>query len=464
MNLLLITTIILSMKITQKIPNDRDAELGLIGAAIQSKFDDIRSAGINEDFFHDLTCRRMWKMMEELDSTGTVITADTLGHKAKDGGVSIALSDVLEADSACPSPLNWPYWAEVCDEKRKARLVQETGLRLADEAGKHDSIDQLVSEAESIMFSLTDRVSTKTDNRKESFQRIVDTLEEAHLGRRAGVSTGFTGLDKILGGLRGGQLVTIAARPAVGKSALAGNIAEKLVMSGTPVAFFSYEMTQDELNLRMLCSLSDTNLIGDVINEGVEVKEHRLRILSQAANFVPKLNAAPLHIVDNGNLTVSQIRSNARRLVRDEGVRLIIVDYIQLIKAGKDDRQAQRHVQIGNITGELKQMAMELQVPVIGLAQLNRAIEGENRRPRLSDLRESGSIEQDSDVVAFLYVEDPDMWDGPNMLLKLCIGKNRAGRQGEVDLVFVRNKIRFESAYDEQHTEWLNRRKKELSS
>lgn len=145
--------------------------------------------------------------------------------------------------------------------------------------------------------------------------------------------------------------------------------------------------------------------------------------MKQAASYVPKLNSAPIHIIDNGNLTVAQIRSNARRLVKDHGVKLIIVDYIQLIKPSSEDRRAQRHVQVGNITAELKQMAMELKVPVIGLAQLNRGVEGEARRPRLSDLRESGSIEQDSDVVAFLYIDDPAMRDGPNMLLKLAIGK-----------------------------------------
>tara|TARA_R100001463_G_scaffold38_1_gene140 strand:+ start:1642 stop:3036 length:1395 start_codon:yes stop_codon:yes gene_type:complete len=459
---LILTILIITMKPITKIPNDRDAEMGLIGAAIQGKFDDIHAAGVDDNFFHDLKCRGLWKMMEELEGSGTGITVDTLAHKAKNDNGSIAFSDVFEAESACPSPLNWTYFAEICDEKRKARLTQEVGLKLADEASTTEDIEQLVSTAESLVFSLTDRVTTKGDNRSDSFKRIVETLEEAHNGGKVGITTGYSSIDKVLGGLRGGQLVTIAARPAIGKSALAGNIAEKLVMDGIPVGFFSYEMTQDELNLRMLCSLSDTNLIGDVINGGVEESGNRMRIMKQAASYVPQLNSAPIHIVDNGNLTVSQIRSNARRLVRDHGVKLIIVDYIQLIKPAAEDRRAQRHVQVGNITAELKQMAMELKIPVIGLAQLNRGIEGETRRPRLSDLRESGSIEQDSDVVAFLYVDDPAMRDGPNMLLKLAIGKNRAGRQGEIDLVFVRNKIRFEDAYQKKHESWLNEKKKQL--
>lgn len=454
-------TILILMNLIPTIPNDRNAELGLLGAAIQGKFDDIYAAGVSDDFFHDTQCRKMWKKLEELGVNGIPIKLDTLAHAGSD---TATVGDWMEAESACPSVVNWPYWAEVCDEKRKARVAQETGLELAQSAATCESIEELVAKAESAMFALSEKVSTKEDTRAESFHRIVDTLEEAHKGGRVGISTGFPAVDRIVGGLRGGQLITIAARPAVGKSALAGNIAEKLVMEGTPVAFFSYEMTQDELNLRMLCSLSDTNLIGDVINGGVQEPSNRLRVMSQAAQWVPKLKAAPIHIIDNGNLTVSQIRSNARRLVKDNGVKLIVVDYIQLIKPAAEDRRAQRHVQVGNITAELKQMAMELKVPVIGLAQLNRGIEGEARRPRLSDLRESGSIEQDSDLVAFLYIDDPAMMDGPNMLLKLAIGKNRAGRQGEVDLVFVRNKIRFEDAYQPKHEAWLNEKKKQLAN
>lgn len=455
--------LIISMNTTPSIPNDHAAELGLVGAALQGKLDDINSSGITAEHFHDAKCRKMWSKMDELNAEGTAVKLDTCAHSSAGEAGLLTASDWLAAEEACASPTNWTYWAEACDEKRKARLAQQTGLELAQTAATCESVEELVAKAESLMFELSEKVATKGEGRKDSFNRIIDTLEEAHKGGRVGVSTGFDCIDRILGGLRGGQLVTIAARPAVGKSALAGNIAEKLVMNGTPVAFFSYEMTQDELNLRMLCSLSDTNLIGDVINGGVIDKTDRLRIMAQAANFVPKLNAAPIHIVDNGNLTVSQIRSHARRLVRDHGVKLIIVDYIQLIKPAVEDRRAQRHVQIGNITAELKQMAMELKVPVIGLAQLNRGIEGEARRPRLSDLRESGSIEQDSDVVGFLYVEDPSMMEGPNMLLKFAIGKNRAGRQGEVDLVFVRNKVRFETAYQAKHEKWLNEKKSQAA-
>jgi replicative DNA helicase len=438
---------------TTRIPNDRDAEYGLIGACIAGKFDDIRAAGVNEEHFFDIRASAMWRLLNQLDKDRTEITPATVIHSAKQLN-SVETSDILAAESACHSPSNWPYWASIADEKRKARVIMEVGQKLAEEAATTDSPAQLASNAESIIFRLNTSISEQKDTRGESFQRIVEMLEQAHNDKQIGVPTGFFQLDRLLGGMRGGQLITLAARPAVGKSALACNIAEKLVMSGTPVAFYSFEMSDDELNMRMLCSMSDTNLVGDVLNRGLDAGQ-RERVMSSAANYMPKLRKAPLYIEDNGNLTVAQIASDARRKVRNHGIKVVIVDYMQLIQPSPEDRKAQRHVQVGNITRALKQLAMELNIPVLGLAQLGRQTSG---KPLLSDLRESGSIEQDSDVVLFLYVENPMIADGPNMLVNVAVGKNRAGRQGVVDLVFVRNKLRFETTLG--HDKWLDEKRK----
>ena len=443
-----------------RVPHDADSELGLIGAASQGLYDDIAAAGLSEDHFFTTRCREMWKMMVGMEKIGTKINHGTLLHGVRDS-TTVSAQDIIDADTHCHSAQNWPYFADILDEKRKARLVQQVGAKLTNVASCGVTVDQLVSEAESEIFSLNTAIATGKDGRKESFQRLVDILEEAHGGKQVGVATGYRPLDRILGGLRGGQLITLAARPAVGKSALAGNIAERLAMEGTPVAFFSFEMTQDELNLRMLCSYSDANLIGDVLNQQATERE-RLNVIAKAGSKVADLMKAPLKIIDDGSLTVAQIRSHARRLVRDHGVKLIIVDYIQLVPPSPDDRKAQRYVQVGSITGGLKQMAMELNVPVIGLAQVSRESDKESRRPRLSDLRESGSIEQDSDVVLFLYIQDPRLSDGPKMLLKLFVAKNRAGRTGEIDLVFIRNKIRFEDANNPDHEEWIGRVQEEV--
>ena len=460
MNLLLQILLLTTTMLNQTIPpNDRDAERGLIGACLAGKFDDVRAAGVGAEHFFCIRCAGIWRTMNELDAERVTVSSDAVLHRAK-GASDYSVTDVLDSEMACPTPLNWTYFASIVDEKRKARRVMEVGQRLSEQAAKAESPEQLVSEAEATIFGLNSSITAQKDTRGESFQRVVGILEEAHLGGQIGVPTGINDLDRVIGGMRGGQLITLAARPAVGKSAMACNIAEHLVMNGTPVAFFSFEMSDDELNLRMLCSLSDTNLIGDVVNRNVTDKATREKILVKAAAHAPKLRAAPLFINDNGNLTVAQIASHSRRLVRNHGIKVIIIDYMQLVQPSPHDTKAQRHVQVGNITRGLKQLAMELNIPVVGLAQLGRQVID---RPRLADLRESGSIEQDSDVVLFLYVDDPDMQSGPNMLVKLAIGKNRAGRQAEVDLVFVRNKLRFESAYKIEHEKWLNEKKKQLA-
>ena len=441
-------------------PYDENAEKALIGCALDGKFDAIRSVGVNEEYFNSLQCRKAWSVMEQLDEEGVAIEADKVSHKVRTLDVdTLRVKDIAEMFDAAPTSSNWAYYAQICSEKRKARKVQQIGLRLAEEAGTTDSVEELVSAAESEIFTLSDEVARDGNSRKESFKRVIGMLEDAHEGRQRGVPTGYPSIDKLLGGLRPGQLIVIAARPAVGKSALVGNIAANLALKGVPVGFFSYEMSDDELNLRMLCSYSDANLIGDILNGGLP-KEQQSDAIHKAVGALPSLMKAPVNINDDGKLTINQLRSVARRMVKDEGVQLIIVDYIQLIQPSKDDAKAQRHVQIGTITRGLKQMAMELDVPVLALAQLSRAAEMTEansngvRVPNLSMLRESGSIEQDADVCGLLYLGDPRMVEGPNMLMNLRFAKNRAGRQGEVNLVFVRNRIRFDET--SQHEHWLN--------
>lgn len=443
------------------VPQDRDAERGLIGACLDGKFDDVRASGVGEAHFFDQKCLALWRLMHKMEAEGVTVNSETVIHRASKTP-SLSISDVLETEEACPTSLNWPYFVEAADDQRKARRVMEVGLKLTEAATSGGySAEQLASEAESVVFELNTEVSSSADSRGESFGRIVDVLADAHQGKQVGVPTGFAPLDRILGGMRGGQLITLAARPAVGKSALACNIAEKLALDGVPVGFFSFEMSQDDLNLRMLCSLSDVDLLGDVINQG-EGEERRAKLLTLAGGCAPKLRHSPLMIDDDGGLTVSQIASRARRWVRDRGIRCLIVDYMQLIQPMPEDRKAQRHVQVASITRGLKRLAMELNIPVIGLAQLGRQVEDGDGRPRLRDLAESSSIEKDSDVVLFLYVKDARMQEGPKMLLKLAVGKNRAGRQGEVDLVFVRNKLRFETTLG--HEDWLNAKSRELSA
>jgi len=448
---------------TYNIPHDQAAELAAIGAAVQGKYNDLAAFGINSDHFHHFKCRIMWEEMVAMDREGVPIGVETLCHRfvGADKINSPTIVDVNHAVDACPTTISWLYWAEMVESKRKARVIQEAGLKLAQTSGECDNLDDLVATAETVIYSLNQSITTATGDRKESFQRVIGMLEEAHSGKKVGIPTGFPSIDRILGGMRGGQLLVLAARPSVGKSAIAGNIAENLVLQDVPVGFFSYEMTQDELNMRMLSSVSDTNLTGDILNQNAD-EQGRLATMAKASSRVVDLCKAPIHIIDNPSLTVNQIRAHARRLVKDYGVKLLIIDYIQLIKPGVDEGRKDRHLQIAAITGGLKQLAMELNIPSLGLAQLSREAEKfAGKRPTMSMLRESGSIEQDADVVMFLYCADTSMFEGPNTLLNVAVGKNRSGRLGDTELVLVRNKTRFEEATEPHHEEWLNRRRAE---
>ena len=273
---------------------------------------------------------------------------------------------------------------------------------------------------------------------------VIDLLQAAHEGTGVvGLPTGYEDLDKILCGLRSGALYTLAARPGMGKSTLAMNIAETLSVKGqVPVAFFSLEMSEDELNQRMLGSYSGINL-QRFINHDYD-REERVRLLKDMAKKIPTLNAAPIHICPRTDITISQLRAEARRYVKNHGAKRGIVDYLQLVAGSKGSR-GNRVQEVGEISRGLKKMALELDVPVIALAQLNRAIEQDgNRVPRLSDLRESGSIEADSDCVMFIHCENTSVYMDGRLLCQIVVSKNRSGRQGKFDIAFNRDFSRFE--------------------
>lgn len=449
---------------THEIPHDLESEQAVIGAAVQGKLNDLIAFGITEEHFFHFKCRLMWREIMQLEQAGQPVKQDTLAHKflGSDKVNQPTVLDVEQAVDRCPSSCQWEYYASNTEAKRKARAVQEAGLKLAQKSGTAESLEDLVSEAESCIFDLNQKVSSAENESREAQMRdLIDQLQDAHNGIKRGLPTGYDSLDGILGGLEGGRLYVLAARPSVGKSAIAGNIAEKLILAGVPVGFFSYEMTAREINLRMLSSTSDADLTGDIINRNAD-EAGRLRTIAKTSQHIVDLKKAPLKIVDDASLTINQLRSHARRMVADRGTKLIIIDYIQLVKPSDDVKRRDRHLQVAEVTQGLKRLAKELKIPVIGLAQLSREAERNgNQRPNMSMLRESGSLEADADCVMFLWQKDVSMYSGPNVLLKLTVGKNRAGRLGEIDLVLVRNKTRFECASEPHHEEWLNAKRAE---
>jgi replicative DNA helicase len=266
-----------------------------------------------------------------------------------------------------------------------------------------------------------------------------------------GIGTGFVDFDKMTTGLHEGEMVVIAARPSVGKTSLAMNIAEHVALElKIPTGVFSLEMTADQLVLRMLCSRSRVNLRS--IRDGF-LAERDFPKLTGAAG---KLAAAPLIVDDTSALSILQLRARARRMKQQHGIQLFVIDYLQLLHS--TSRKAEnRQQEIADISGGIKALAKELAVPIIVLSQLNREVEkraGEDAKPRLSDLRESGAIEQDADLVGLLYREtkSKDGEDDANeaeqdaIPMKLYIAKQRNGPTGDVALTFLKSYTRFESA------------------
>jgi len=286
---------------------------------------------------------------------------------------------------------------------------------------------------------------------KELVKKAINTIEDFHQrqGMLTGIATGFVELDKMTSGLHGGEMIVVAARPSMGKTSLAMNIAEHVAIEQKlPVGVFSLEMTSESLVLRMLCSRSRVNLRS--VREGF-LAERDFPKLTGAAG---KLANAPLFIDDSSGLSILQLRAKARRMQQQFGIKLFVIDYLQLLHSTAR-RAENRQQEIADISNGIKALAKELNVPVLVLSQLNRELEREkNRKPRMSDLRESGAIEQDADLVGLLYKPNADEEENAaaNQAaeeaapVNLLIAKQRNGPTGDVNLTFLKSYTRFESA------------------
>lgn len=270
----------------------------------------------------------------------------------------------------------------------------------------------------------------------------VEKLREAG-GRIAGVPTGFSDLDNILAGLQKSDLILVAARPAMGKTAFALNIAQHIAInSRVPVAIFNLEMSKEQIVNRMICSEAL------VENSKFRVGDLNVEDCARLAQAIGTLSTAPIYIDDTAGIGISEIRAKCRRLAQSEkGLGLIVIDHIQLMQSGK--KSDSRQQEISEISRSLKILAKELNVPVVALSQLSRAAESRtDKRPMLSDLRESGAIEQDADIVMFLYREAYYNKESEKHNIAECnIAKHRNGETGKIDLVYRGEYVRFESVY-----------------
>jgi len=440
-------------------PHSTEAEQGVLGCILWSPNDTfaecINKFKGDEDIFYDLRHQTIYDTLQEMYDKREAIDLITLQQCLKDkqmldqvGGLAYLSS----LQDTVPSAANLSYYLEIVHEKSTLRKMIRTCSGIVSRAYENEGeVDTLMDEAERDILRISEsRVQGSTKTIKELVKSAITTIEDCHQrqGMLTGIATGFTDFDKMTSGLHPGEMVVIAARPSMGKTSLAMNIVENVVIDQRlPVGVFSLEMTAESLVLRMLCSRSRVNLRN--VREGF-LAERDFPKLTGAAS---KMANCPLYIDDTAGLSILQLRAKARRMHQQHGIKLLVIDYLQLLHSTARRAQESRQQEIADISNGVKALAKELGLPVIVLSQLNREMEKDkNRKPRLSDLRESGSIEQDADLVGLLYKPSVEEDEGggneetDSRPVNLLIAKQRNGPTGDVHMMFLNSITRFESA------------------
>lgn len=411
--------------------------------------------------FYDLRHQALYETLVEMYDAKQAVDLITVRQRLKDKGQLDAIGGVAYLTAlvdATPSPANLPFYADIVVEKHLLRRMIQTCSsvigRIYDEEQQGD-VESLLDEVEKEVLHISEEREEPVNLAiKELVKKAILQIQDMHerQGQTTGLSTGFTDLDKMTTGLHPGEMIVIAARPSVGKTSLAMNIAEHVALDlKLPVGVFSLEMSAESLVLRMLCSRARVNLRD--VRKGFMVD----RDFPKLTNVSGKMAGAPLFIDDTAGLSILQLRAKARRMHQQQGIKLLVVDYLQLLRSTAK-RAENRQQEIADISQGIKALAKELKIPVIVLAQVNRESEKRSpgEKPKLSDLRESGSIEQDADFVGLLYRPkanaegDEDAEAKPNYdaePINLLIAKQRNGPANEdVKLTFMKCYTRFESA------------------
>lgn len=426
-------------------PQDVPAEQSVLGAMLLSKdaISDVSEILKGIDFYqpkHEL----IFDAILELYSRGepadaiTVASALTKKHPASMWGGPIYLTDLLASVSIAS---NATYYAEIVAEKATLRRLLEAAIKVSQMALQgHGDAHDIVDAAQQAIYNVSSG-NTSEDYKPltELMQPTIDEIEllSQHQGEMSGVPTGFAELDELTHGLHGGQMIIIAARPAVGKSTLGLDICRSAsIKHGLTSAIFSLEMSQSEIVTRLLsaeASINFSNLRKGNLNDSDWQK---------IADVTSRVSQAPLFIDDSPNLTMMEIRAKARRLKQTNDLRLVVIDYLQLMSSGK--KVESRQLEVSEFSRQIKLLAKELDIPVIAIAQLNRGPEQrQGGKPMMSDLRESGSLEQDADIVILLHRED--LYDKTLTAgdADFIVAKNRGGRTDTLQVGFQGHYSRF---------------------
>jgi replicative DNA helicase len=429
-------------------PQDVDAECSVLGSMLlePQAANEVLSLLKAEDFYRPAHARifesmcALYERSEPIDEV--TVSAELRARSCLEGVGGVAY--VASLTERVPSAANVIYYAHIVQSRALTRRLIQAATAIAGSGYENSTdIDALLDDAQAKIFEIT----SARENRgftplREVVRDAFKTIEKLFDKKEnvTGVGTGFVDLDQITAGLQPSDLVILAGRPSMGKTALALGVAQNAATRfGTPVAVFSLEMSKEQLVMRMLCS--EARVDSQRVRSG-GIREHDWPRLAQAAG---KLAEAPLFIDDTGSIAILEMRAKARRLQAEKGLGLIVVDYLQLMR-GRTGHEG-REREISEISRGLKALAKELRVPVVALSQLNRSLEQrQDKRPVLSDLRESGAIEQDADVIMFVY---RDEYYNPNSeekgIAEVIIGKQRNGPTGTVKLKFFKEYTRFEN-------------------
>jgi replicative DNA helicase len=443
-------------------PHSVDAEQGVLGSMLISPRETIAECveKINEEYFYVPAHRTIYDVLVDLWNVGQAIDLITFTQVLRDrhlldsvGGAAF----VTSLFTFVPTAANVGYYLEIVRDKYILREIISAATESVRRAyEEQDEVNNLLDEVEQRIFAVgEDRFKGQVLSMKEQVMSTLESIEKLfeNKGAITGVSTGFRDLDKLTSGLHSSEMVVIAARPSMGKTALAMNIAEHVAIEATlPVAIFSLEMSAQQLVQRMLCSRARVNLAKTRDGFLAEADFPKL------TNAASKLAEAKIFIDDSAGLTILELRAKARRLKAQQQVQLIVVDYLQLLRSTSRRAQDNRQLEISEISAGLKGLAKELNIPIIVVAQLNRNPEirtGSGKGvPRLADLRESGSIEQDADLVGLLvreeyYADSDEERAELEGKAELIIAKQRNGPIGQVKLTFLKDFTRFEDRADE---------------
>lgn len=426
-------------------PQNKEAEESVLGAILIDK-DAINVASeiLSATDFYDSKHGAIFQAMLALYETRSPIDVVTLTSELKKqkNNEEITSAYITELVNGVPTAANVEHYARLIkDQSIKRRLIHLAASITEESFDDEKELREIIETAESGVFSISQGNTTRgfipiKQSLAASFDRI-DELHKKGEGLR-GVKTGFADLDTMLSGMQASNLLILAARPGTGKTAMAMNIAQQIAVDNkTPIGIFSLEMSQEELVDRLLVGQADVDAWR--LKTG-KLSETDFTKLSEAMG---QLADAPIFIDDTPGITISEMRTKARRLQLEHNVGLLVVDYLQLVNPG---RKAESRVQeVSIVSQSLKNLARELKIPILALSQLSRAVEHRGEaKPQLADLRESGAIEQDADVVMFLYRADPDATGSP-LPINLLVAKHRNGPTGEINLLFRGDRIKFYS-------------------